>query len=220
VEGNKTCREEGCGKKVHGYGLCMTHYQKDRTRRAKRCSMAGCSRGRHVKDLCVRHYIAKKKREAPPCRFDGCERPSYSHGLCKEHRAQELRGEPLRPFVRPYRMPIACSFSGCERTVHGKGLCRAHWGQKNKGKPLSTIRSRWHRGEPPRKCSMNGCDLPYSGRGLCRQHYWTMKYAERKRLQTEGKQKKRRSVVASALAVCPAVLARLRALSFCAFGGF
>ncbi len=217
---DRLCREEGCGKKIHGHGLCMTHYGIERTRRAVPCSVAGCARGRYVRDLCVRHYVAKKKCEAPACHFSGCDRPSYSHGLCKVHRAQRLRGGPLRPFVKPYRMPKVCSFAGCGRTVHGHGLCRAHWGQRYHGNPLSPIRPRWHRGEPPRICSLPDCNEPYSGQGLCREHYWIMKYEENKLRKAEERQKREHDTLASALAIHPAILARLRARSFCAVGGF
>lgn len=183
------------------------------------CREEGCGKKVHAHGLCMRHYVTKRKREAPMCLFSECGRPSYSHGLCKEHRAQRLCGETLRP-VKPYRMPVKCSFSGCERKVHGKGLCRAHWGQMHHGQPLTPIRSRWHRGEPPKKCSAQNCSRPYAGRGLCREHYWVMKYKENKQRKAEEGQKRKRDALASALAMRPAFLALIRARSFCSFGGF
>ena len=58
---SKICSIEGCGKKVHGYGLCNSHYRKKLAEHKKRmkevCVIKGCDCPVVARGLCRKHYI-------------------------------------------------------------------------------------------------------------------------------------------------------------------
>ncbi|MFF0989564.1 endonuclease VII domain-containing protein [Kocuria nitroreducens] len=74
------------------------------------CEFKGCGRTRAVKTWCYGHYHQLRRgavlRTLEPregvqvCQGPECTRDTGPIGLCKSHRAQQLRGEKLRPLRR------------------------------------------------------------------------------------------------------------------------
>lgn len=68
------CSIEGCGKPVHGHGICHKHYMRLRRRGS----------------------TALPSRATPICSVDGCEKPAKGHGWCNAHYTRwRRRGDPL-----------------------------------------------------------------------------------------------------------------------------
>lgn len=109
----KTCRVEGCNRKIFARGLCSWHYYKERTKRINQEHPFGI------------------------CRVNSCQNAAIQgNGYCRKHGLRLLRhGSPEGG--GDYRNPDAiCAAIGCNNIVKGggKGFCRYHyWRLKEKG---------------------------------------------------------------------------------------
>lgn len=73
------------------------------------CSVAGCCAAVHGRGMCVRHYRRWQRHGDPSfvtvpvrntCLEPACDRPVTGGGMCQAHRAQQLRGQNVRPIRR------------------------------------------------------------------------------------------------------------------------
>jgi hypothetical protein len=92
--GKGICSVEGCGKPVHGQGLCGAHYRRWRISQNGPCSIDGCEELAYARGWCNRHYSRWLRHGDPTmslydlvtyCAFAGCERESLAQGLCGKH---------------------------------------------------------------------------------------------------------------------------------------
>jgi hypothetical protein len=71
----KKCKEAGCESEAHCKGLCVLHYNRERTgylgpegfkNVGQKCSNEKCERPAHCRTLCTKHYHRWKRRKVPP----------------------------------------------------------------------------------------------------------------------------------------------------------
>lgn len=56
----RICVKEGCGRKHHGKGYCVAHYQK-LAPSLKKCLKEGCERRVTIRGLCKNHYLRTRE---------------------------------------------------------------------------------------------------------------------------------------------------------------
>lgn len=137
----RVCGIEGCERRHHGAGLCVTHYvRKLRTgsvspevpvkRRVDAphvCSVEGCGRSvihdlNETRDgyVCPTHHARRKNH--------GDYFAEVPIGVAFGVRTLEVLRERIRNGIE-FDAPMAgtCSVEGCERETCGQGLCQQHW---------------------------------------------------------------------------------------------
>lgn len=96
-----TCTVEGCGRKPHKQGVCVTHVRRG-----------------------VDHEIAHHSYRAPACGYGQCIRKARYFGFCRTHYLQKTSGKPLRPireYARYGKPRTKCT--ECDRMSVCRGYC-------------------------------------------------------------------------------------------------
>ena len=108
------------------------------------CTFEGCARRHHARGWCLTHYMQFKRGAAPigpiktrerdkpdACVEDGCGEPVKAKGLCKMHYQRLLRHghTTYRDRKRPAK---TCSVETCSSHAYAKGLCHAHYLKQRK----------------------------------------------------------------------------------------
>lgn len=108
------------------------------------CTFDGCDRKHHARGWCLTHYmqfkrgaapigpIRSRERVKPPeCVEDGCRDPVKARGLCKMHYQRLLRHGYTRHRDRK-TAPKPCAIPTCENHLYAKGLCHPHYAKQRK----------------------------------------------------------------------------------------
>jgi len=113
----KTCKIEGCDKKLFGLGFCNMHYARQR---------------RGITDMRPGKLPCKKWKEDDPrfrknigCSFLNCENKHYAKGYCRIHYNLNRRyGLPL--YKKDFPKPI-CRVVDCYKlSIGDHGFCKFH----------------------------------------------------------------------------------------------
>lgn len=106
----KTCKIEGCERKLYCKGYCTMHYQRVKT--------SG--------DIGPTNTIASTKEKPLICGVVGCGNTTiYARGFCR------------KCYSKQYTSPNKCSIEGCDNSLYGNSYCSMHWqrARNNNGDP-------------------------------------------------------------------------------------
>lgn len=108
------------------------------------CTLDGCGRKHHARGWCLTHYMQFKRGVTPAgpiktrvmdkpdeCVEEGCSDPVKAKGLCKTHYQRLLRHGFTRRTERK-KPPRECAVETCGNHVYSKDLCHAHYVKQRK----------------------------------------------------------------------------------------
>lgn len=130
---DRTCSVATCERSTAFRGMCRSHYQADLSAGTE-CSVDGCLNPVRARGWCTTHHqrwrttgTVEFAKAPTSCTFPGCSRKYNAKGLCYGHRAQQLRGEELRPLAkRRIHEGDACVIDGCSKVRAARGMCATH----------------------------------------------------------------------------------------------
>lgn len=105
------------------------------------------------------------------CSFPSCTNPRHAKGLCSTHRAQQKKGQTLKPVGSAHHNKgETCHALDCDRPATRKRLCDAHYRQQLNGYDFTPIEPR-RKSRPGNICTFEACGRPRSTWELCVGHY-------------------------------------------------
>lgn len=119
------------------------------------CTYEGCERKHHARGWCLTHYMQFKRGATPvgpiktrervkpeECAEDGCHEPVKAKGLCRTHYQRLLRhGHTM---YRDRKTPAKpCAITTCDSHVYAKDLCHAHYVKQRKWKSAGVDADRY-----------------------------------------------------------------------------
>ncbi|MBB1482503.1 hypothetical protein H5392_01350 [Tessaracoccus sp. MC1865] len=140
------CLTNLCSGPVVAWGLCDSHYRKQKTLMGGDaglgCNVPGCLDGHSRRGLCSKHVQA------------------YTTGQNPEWLEPYVETERLKPGPKPgvrKTNPDTCTEEGCTKPTYTMRRCRPHY--------------RKHKKATAAPCTVDGCDSPQFGRKMCTIHY-------------------------------------------------
>lgn len=119
------------------------------------CIYEGCERKHHARGWCLTHYMQFKRGATPigpiktreqgkleECAEDGCREPVKAKNLCKMHYQRLLRHGHTKH--RDRKMPAKpCAIETCDNYLYAKGLCHAHYIKQRKWRSFGVDADRY-----------------------------------------------------------------------------